>query len=66
MRPLALIAVAVLLSACETATKEVDLEKEFADRCTSYGLQPDTPEFSACLDNERQKRLVQRSAGRLY
>jgi hypothetical protein len=66
MRPLAFVAVALLLSACETATKEVDLEKEFVDRCTAYGLQPDTPDFAACLDNERQKRLVQRSAGRLY
>jgi len=66
MKLYALVGVALLLAACDTATKDVDLEKEFADRCASYGLQPDTADFNACIDNERQKRLVQRSAGRLY
>ena len=66
MRYWPLLASMLVLAACQTATKEVDLEKEFADRCASYGLKPDTPEYAACLDNERQKRLVQRSAGRLY
>ena len=67
MRQFALLIGAVLLlSACETATKEVDLEQEFADRCASRGLVSGTPEFNKCVDDERQIRLVRRSAGAVY
>ena len=67
MRPFALLMGALLLlSACETATKEVDLEQEFADRCASRGYVSGTPEFNQCVDDERQVRLVKRSAGTVY
>jgi len=66
MKLLSLVAAILLLAACSSSTTELDPEKEFADRCTGFGLQPDTPDYNACIDNERQKRLVQRSAGRLY
>jgi hypothetical protein len=67
MKPLAIaVAAALLLAACETATKEVDLEQQFAQRCTARGYQPGTPEYSACLDDERQTRLIKRSSGRIY
>jgi hypothetical protein len=32
-----LIGALLLLAACQTATKEIDLEQEFADRCGSRG-----------------------------
>jgi len=67
MRQFALLIGAVLLlSACETATKEVDLEQEFADRCGSRGYVSGTPEFNKCVEDERQIRLVKRSAGTVY
>ena len=67
MRQFALLIGAVLLlSACETATKEVDLEQEFADRCASDGLVSGTSEFNNCVEHERQIRLVRRSAGAVY
>jgi hypothetical protein len=67
MRQFALLIGAVfLLSACETATKEVDLEQEFADRCASDGLVSGTPEFNNCVEHERQIRLVRRPAGAVY
>ncbi len=67
MRQFALLFGAVLLlSACETATKEVDLEQEFADRRASDGLVSGTPEFNNCVEHERQIRLVRRSAGAVY
>src|SRR5262249_10266663 len=66
MKLYALVGVAFLLGACDTATKDVDLEKEFADRCASYGLQPDTADFNACVDNERQKRLGPPPGGALH
>jgi len=67
MRPFALLIGALLvLSACETATKEVDLEQEFAERCGSRGFVSGTPEFKKCVDDERQIRLVKRSAGAVY
>jgi hypothetical protein len=59
-----LIGACLLLAACETATKEVDLKQEFADRCASRGL--GTPEFKKCVEDERQIRLVKRSAGAVY
>jgi hypothetical protein len=61
-----LIGAALLLSACETATKEVDLEQEFADRCGSRSYVSGTPEFNKCVEDERQIRLVKRSAGTVY
>jgi len=67
MRHIALlIGAMLLLAACETATKEVDLEQEFADRCASRGLVSGTPEFKQCVEDERQIRLVKRSAGQVY
>ena len=67
MRPFALLTGALLLlSACNTATKEVDLEQEFAERCASRGYVSGTPEFKKCVDDERQIRLVKRSAGAVY
>lgn len=67
MRPFTLLFGALLLlAACETATKEVDLEQEFADRCGSRGLVSGTPEFKKCVEDERQIRLVKRSAGAVY
>jgi hypothetical protein len=67
MRQFALLAGAVLLLAgCETATKEVDLEQEFADRCASRGHVSGSPEFKKCVEDERQIRLVRRSAGAVY
>ena len=66
MRQFALLIGAVLLlSACETATKEVDLEQEFAERCGSRGYVSGTPEFKKCVD-ERQIRPIKRSAGAVY
>jgi len=61
-----LIAAVLLLAACETATKEIDLEQEFAERCASRGFVSGTPEFKKCVDDERQIRLVKRSAGGVY
>jgi len=61
-----LIGALLLLAACETATKEVDLEEEFADRCASRGYVSGSPEFKKCVDDERQIRLVKRSAGAVY
>jgi hypothetical protein len=61
-----LIGALLLLAACETATKEVDLEQEFADRCASRGYVSGTPEFKECVEDERQIRLVRRSAGAVY
>jgi hypothetical protein len=67
MRRLALLIGAVLiLAGCETATEEVDLELEFAERCAAQGYASGTPEFNACVENERQIRLIDRAAGRLY
>ena len=67
MRQFALLIGAVLLlSACATATKEVDLEQEFADRCGSRRYVSGTPEFNKCVEDERQIRLVKRSAGTVY
>jgi hypothetical protein len=67
MRQFALLVGALLLlAACETATKEVDLEQEFADRCGSQGFVSGTPEFKKCVEDERQIRLVRRSAGAVY
>ena len=67
MRQFALLIGAVLLlSACETATKEVDLEQEFADPRASRGLVSGTPELNNCVEHERQIRLVRRSAGAVY
>jgi hypothetical protein len=61
-----LIGALLLLAACETATKEVDLEQEFADRCASHGYVSGSPEFKKCVEDERQVRLVKRSAGAVY
>lgn len=67
MRKLALLAgMVVLLAGCKTATEEVDLELEFAERCASQGYASGTPEFEACVENERQIRLVNRASGRVY
>jgi hypothetical protein len=66
MRYFPLVVAALLLAACDTATKEVDLQKEFADRCTARGYHADTPEYNACVEDERQQRLVKRSAGDIY
>ncbi len=67
MRQFALLIGGVLvLAACETATEEVDLELEFAERCAAQGYASGTPEFTACVENERQVRLIDRAAGRLY
>jgi hypothetical protein len=67
MRLFALFVGAVLmLGACKTATEEVDLEQEFADRCASRGYVSGTPEFKKCVEDERQIRLVRRSAGAVY
>jgi len=46
--------------------QEVDLEEEFADRCASRGYVSGSPEFKKCVDDERQIRLVKRSAGAVY
>jgi putative hemolysin len=61
-----LIGAALLLAACQTATEEVDLEQEFADRCASRGFVSGTPEFKECVEDGRQIRLVRRSAGAVY
>ena len=61
-----LIGALLLLGACATATQEVDLEQEFAERCASRGYVSGTPEFKKCVDDERQIRLVKRSAGAVY
>ncbi len=61
-----LIGAVLLLAACQTATEEVDLEQEFADRCASRGFVSGTPEFKECVEDERQIRLVRRSAGAVY
>jgi hypothetical protein len=67
MRQFALLIGAVLvLAGCETATKEVDLELEFAERCAARGYASGTPEFNQCVEDERQVRLVKRSAGTVY
>jgi hypothetical protein len=67
MRRFAVVIGAVLvLGGCETATEEVDLELEFAERCAARGYASGTPEFNACVENERQVRLIDRAAGRLY
>ena len=67
MRQAALLIGAVLiLAGCETATKEVDLELEFAERCAARGYASGTPEFNQCVEDERQVRLVKRSAGTVY
>lgn len=67
MRQFALLIGAVLLLAAgDTATKEVDLEQEFADRCGSRGYVSGTTEFKKCVEDERQIRLVKRSAGAVY
>jgi hypothetical protein len=67
MRQFALLIGAVLvLAGCETATKEVDLELEFAERCAARGYASGTPEFNECVEDERQVRLVKRSAGTVY
>ena len=56
----------LILSGCETATKEVDLEAEFAARCAERGYTNGTPEFDACVEDERQYRLIRRSGGTVY
>ena len=61
-----LIGALLLLAACETATKEVDLEQEYAARCGDRGYVSGTPEFKKCVADERQIRLVKRSAGAVY
>ncbi len=61
-----LIGAVLLLAGCWTATKEVDLEQEFADRCASRGYVSDTSQFKQCVEDERQVRLVKRSAGAVY
>ncbi|MGH6929456.1 MAG: hypothetical protein ACREEV_14145 [Dongiaceae bacterium] len=67
MRQFALLIGAVLvLAGCETATEEVDLELEFAERCAARGYASGTPEFNECVEDERQVRLVKRSAGTVY
>jgi hypothetical protein len=67
MKQFALLIGAVLvLAGCETATKEVDLELEFAERCAARGYASGTPEFNECVEDERQVRLVRRSAGAVY
>jgi hypothetical protein len=67
MRQFALLIGAVLvLAGCETATEEVDLELEFAERCAARGYASGTPEFNECVEDERQVRLVRRSAGAVY
>jgi hypothetical protein len=61
-----LVGAVLLLAGCETATKEVDLELEYAEHCAERGYASGTPEFDACVEEERQIRLIQRGAGRLY
>jgi hypothetical protein len=61
-----LIGAVLVLAGCETATKEVDLELEFAERCAARGYASGTPEFNECVEDERQVRLVRRSAGTVY
>jgi hypothetical protein len=60
------IGVVLVLAGCESATKEVDLELEFAERCAARGYASGTPEFNQCIEDERQVRLVRRSAGAVY
>jgi hypothetical protein len=67
MKRFALLIGAVLVFAgCESATKEVDLELEFAERCAARGYASGTPEFNQCVEDERQVRLIRRSAGAVY
>lgn len=67
MRNLALaIGGLLILGGCETATKEVDLEAEFAAHCAERGYKNGTPEFDACVEDERRYRLIRRSGGTVY
>jgi|APDOM4702015118_1054815.scaffolds.fasta_scaffold1215714_1 hypothetical protein len=61
-----LIGAVILLGGCETATKEVDLELEYAERCAERGFASGTPEFDACVEDERKYRLIRRGAGTVY
>ncbi|MGH6959983.1 MAG: hypothetical protein ACREE7_05825 [Dongiaceae bacterium] len=59
-----IIGVALLASGC--AAESINYEQEYADRCLSQGYQVDTPDYDACIDSERQRKLIRRSAGGLY
>ncbi len=61
------IGLAFLAAGCiGNPEQPIDFEKEYADRCLSEGYQPDTPDYNACIDSERQRKLIRRSAGGLY
>jgi len=61
-----LVGAALLLVGCNTAVKVAALEQEFSDPCGSRGYVSGTPEFKKCVEDERQIRLVRRSAGNVY